>query len=124
MPTAMRITVAGMSLDAELNDAATAQAIAAALPIRGQASRWGDEIYFRIPVSMEAAADARADMAVGELAYWPPGQAFCIFFGKTPASSGERPKAASPANPLGRVLGDAAVLRAVASGAEVVLEKA
>jgi len=63
-------------------------------------------------------------MDVGELAYWPPGQAFCIFFGPTPASSDDRPQAASPANPVGRILGDASQFRAVANGAEVILEEA
>jgi hypothetical protein len=122
--TSIRIKAGPLVVEAELNDSPTAQAIAAALPIKGKANCWGDEIYFRIPVSKEAMADARAEMAVGELAYWPPGQAFCIFFGPTPASSDERPQAASPANPLGRILGDASKFREVASGAEVILEKA
>src|SRR5688572_257585 len=102
MGQAIRIRAGAVTLAAELNDTPTAQALLAALPITGRVNRWGDEIYFRIPVAQEEAGDARAVMEVGELAYWPPGQAFCIFFGRTPASSDERPRAASPVNPLGR----------------------
>lgn len=123
MGQAIRIKAGKALLAAELNDSPTAAAVLAALPIRGKASRWGDEIYFRIPVSQEEAGDARAEMEVGELAYWPPGQAFCIFFGRTPASSDDQPQAASPVNPVGRVLGDATCLRGVPEGADVVLEK-
>lgn len=118
----IRITAGGVTAEAELNDSPTAQAILDALPITGRASTWGDEIYFTIPVQMDREADARAEMAVGELAYWPDGNAFCIFFGPTPASSGDAPVAASPVNVLGIVKGDATAFKAVASGEDVRLE--
>lgn len=118
----IRITAGGVTAEAELNDSPTAQAIFDALPITGRASTWGDEIYFTIPVEMAREADARAEMAVGELAYWPDGNAFCIFFGPTPASSGDAPVAASPVNVLGIVKGDATAFKAVASGEDVRLE--
>ena len=118
------ITAGEVSMEAELNDSPTARAVQEALPITGRANTWGDEVYFSIPVYLEQAPDARAEMAVGELAYWPAGNAFCIFFGRTPASSGEAPVAASPVNVLGKVLGDATVFRAVRSGSEVRLEAA
>lgn len=118
-----RITiVAGsVTMDAELNDAPTAQRIWESLPITGRAMVWGDEIYFEIPVVVEQAPDARADVEVGELGYWPVGRAFCIFFGPTPVSAGDQPRAASPVNILGRVLGDATVFRQVSAGATVTL---
>ena len=121
-----RITIAAgpVTAEAELNDSPTAERIWEALPIAGQASTWGDEIYFEIPVQMEAAPDARADVAVGELGYWPTGKAFCIFSGPTPASSGDQPRAASPVNVVGRVLDDATAFRRVPAGATVMLEKA
>jgi hypothetical protein len=112
-----------VTLEAELNDSPTAQMIWEALPIVAQATTWGDEIYFGIPVQAEASTDARADVEVGELGYWPVGRAFCIFFGPTPASTGDEPRAASPVNILGRVLGDATQLRRVRSGARVLLQK-
>jgi hypothetical protein len=113
-----------ISLPAELNDSPTAQRIWEALPIEGQANTWGDEIYFEIPVVAAQEPDARAEVEVGELGYWPVGHAFCIFFGPTPASTGERPRAYSPVNILGRVVGDATRLRAVRGGAAVRLTRA
>ena len=114
----------GISLSAELNDSPTGRRIWEALPIEGRASIWGDEIYFEIPVVAEQEPDARAEVEVGELGYWPVGHAFCIFFGPTPVSTDERPRAYSPVNILGRVVGDATSLRVVRSGAAVRLTRA
>jgi hypothetical protein len=121
-----RITIAAgsVTMEAQLNDSPTAHMIWEALPITGQASTWGHEIYFTIPVQADQAPDARADVEVGELGYWPVGHAFCIFFGPTPVSIGDQPRAASPVNPLGRVLGDATAFRQVPPGAIVTLSKA
>lgn len=113
------ISAGDVSMPAELNDSPTAQQIWEALPIEGRANTWGDEIYFEIPVVAGQEPDARADVEVGELGYWPAGHAFCIFFGPTPASTGERPRAASPVNILGHVLGDATQFRAVRAGTRV-----
>ena len=123
MGKAIRITAGDVSLQAELNDSPTAAAILAALPIEASGNRWGEEIYFSIPVHEKGAPDARADMEVGELAYWPPGNAFCIFFGPTPASDGDQPRAASPVNPIGRVVDDVEPLKTVPDGATVLIEK-
>jgi hypothetical protein len=116
-----RITISAgdVSMAAELNDAPTARQIWEALPIEGTAHTWGDEIYFEIPVMADQEADARAEVEVGELGYWPVGHAFCVFFGPTPASTDERPRAYSPVNILGRVLGDATQFRAVEAGTRV-----
>ena len=108
---------------AELNDSRTAQAIWEALPIKGQANTWGDEIYFEVPVFLEASGDARETVAVGELGYWPPGHAFCIFFGPTPASQGDEPRAASAVNVFGRLAGDATILQQVKGGEAVFIER-
>lgn len=124
MPRKITITSGKVSLPATLNDSDSARAIGQALPIEARANRWGEEIYFEIPVELEESGDARAEMQVGELAYWAPGSAFCIFFGPTPVSQGEAPRAASPVNPLGMVDGDAAAFKAVRSGEKVRLEAA
>ena len=100
----------------------TAESIWAALPIQGKANRWGDEIYFSIPVSAEK-EHSRADVEVGAVAYWPPGSALCIFFGRTPASRGEKPRAASPVNVFAKVNGDVTVFRNVRDGDAVTIEK-
>ena len=120
-----RIAIAAgpITLEAELNDSPTAQMIWEALPIAGRANTWGEEIYFRIPVQTEEAVEARAHVEVGELGYWPVGEAFCIFFGPTPASTGDKPRAASPVNIVGRVLGDAKRFRQVPVDATVLLEQ-
>jgi hypothetical protein len=116
------IKVAGISLTATLTSNDTAKEIFKALPMQSKANRWGEEIYFDIPVSLPEAPDARQDMQVGELGYWPPGSAFCIFFGPTPASQDQSPRAASNVNPIGTVDADATLLTSVQSGATITLE--
>jgi hypothetical protein len=117
----IQIETAGISLEAELTDNETAKEIFEALPIEGKVNRWGEEIYFAIPVSLPEASDARQEMQVGELGYWPPGSAFCIFFGPTPASHDETPRAASNVNPFGKVMGDATTLTSVSGGETITL---
>jgi len=118
------ITAGDVSMPAELNDGPTARQIWEALPFEGRANTWGDEIYFEIPVKAKQDPDAREEVAVGELGYWPVGHAFCIFFGPTPASLDERPRAYSPVNILGRVTGDATRFRAVRDGTRVKITRA
>lgn len=120
----INIKAGSVEMRAELNDGPTAQKIWEALPIEGRANCWGDEIYFSIPVKTGNEPGARAEVEVGELGYWPPGNAFCIFFGPTPVSSGDKPRAASPVNPLGMATGDATQFRAVRDGEKVVLSRA
>jgi len=123
MGQTIRIRAGDVSLTADLNDSVTADAILEALPIQASGNRWGEEIYFSIPVQQDGSPDARADMEVGEIAYWPPGNAFCIFFGPTPASDGDEPRAASPVNPVGRILEDTEPLKQVPDGASVVISR-
>ena len=123
MPTAIRILAGKVEVRAELNDSEAARRIAEALPIEARANTWGDEIYFAIPVSCEE-EDPQEVVALGDLGYWPPGSAFCIFFGPTPASRGDEIRPASAVNVIGRVEGDPKVLKAVRSGEEVSIEAA
>lgn len=74
-----------------LDDCPTAKAIASALPIEARASTWGGEMYFRIPVDHELEPGAGDLREVGDLAYRPPGNALCIFFGPTPAPVSAKP---------------------------------
>jgi hypothetical protein len=120
----IRITAGKVVAEAVLNDSPTATKIWEALPIDARGNTWGDEIYFSIPVQAKSEKDARDVVSVGELGYWPPGTAFCIFYGRTPASMDDRPRAASPVNIIGKVAGDATAFRAVSSGAQVRLERA
>lgn len=101
----------------------TADAIWEALPLQGRINRWGDEVYFDIPVQVPEAADAHADMKVGDLAYWPPGHAFCIFWGPTPASIGSEPRAASPVNVFGNIDDQPGDFESARDGETILIER-
>ncbi|MFQ5840353.1 MAG: cyclophilin-like fold protein [Candidatus Methylomirabilales bacterium] len=124
MPHRIQITAGDVSAEAELNDTATAEAVWQALPINARANTWGDEIYFAIPVKAEQEPDAKEVVNLGELGYWPPGRAFCIFFGPTPASRGQEIRPASAVNVIGRVVGNATLFKQVPDGARVQIEPA
>jgi hypothetical protein len=109
---------------AELSDEnpETSRAIWEALPIEARANTWGDEIYFSIPVEAEA-ENTKEVVEMGDLGYWPPGSAFCVFFGRTPASRGDEIRPASPVNVFGRVEGDPRVFKKVGGGEKVTIER-
>ncbi len=107
----------------ELNDSATADAVYLALPMEEYINVWGDEIYFEIPVQMKL-ENGRKEMEVGDVAYWPQGKAFCLFFGRTPVSKGPKPEAYSPVTPLGRILNDVEALKTIGDRTRVRLERA
>ena len=115
------IRAESITVEAELNDSVTASKITEILPIEGTANVWGDEIYFDIPLNLDLESDARAEVEVGDLAYWPTGSAFCIFFGPTPVSTDEKPKAYSPVNVFGKVIGDALQFKSVPNGAKITI---
>lgn len=116
------ITTEDLKVDASLNESETAQKIWKNLPIEGSVNTWGAEIYFSIPVNV-GLENAKAVVSEGDLAYWPPGNAFCIFFGLTPASQGNEIRPASPVNIFGKVIGDPKVFKKVSSGAKIIVEK-
>jgi hypothetical protein len=121
-----RISIRAGSVTAQalLNDSPTADAIWEALPITARASTWGDEIYFGIPVLLDEARDAQEVVSLGDLGYWAPGHAFCIFFGRTPMSRGNEIRPASAVNVFGRIEGEPRVFVDVSSGAPVTIEPA
>jgi hypothetical protein len=123
MPTPIVIEVGNLKLKGELSDTATAKAIAKALPLEAHFQTWGDEYYFEIPVQMPLDATATLKVNVGDLGYWPPGKALAIFYGPTPASSGDRPVPASEVNPVGRILDDPTLLRVVAGVGQIRVRK-
>ena len=99
----INIIIGQVELTAQLNDTPSAKALIKMLPLKFRMSRWGDEYYGDCGLTVEEEPQARTLMEVGELAVWPPGSALCIFFGPTPASTGDQPRAASKVNPIGRV---------------------
>ncbi len=123
MDREINITAGDVQTRARLLETPTADLLWSALPVTGRASLWGEEIYFEIPLDAPAEPEAREEMETGEIAFWPPGKAFCIFFGPTPASAGDAPRAASPVNPLGKTTGDPKQFRSVPNGAEVLIER-
>jgi hypothetical protein len=119
----IEIRTGAVSATAQLHDNATADAIWEALPITGTANRWGDEIYFEIPVRLDQAADAREVVEAGELGYWPVGHAFCIFWGPTPASRGSEIRAYSAVNVFGQLEGEPGVFGPVTGGTQIQIER-
>lgn len=119
----IRITTGSVTATALLNDTPTADAIWEALPIAARGNTWGDEIYFGIPVHLEEAEDAQAVVELGDLGYWAPGHAFCIFFGPTPMSLGNEIRPASPVNVFGQLEVDPMVFTKVPNGTQVRLEQ-
>ena len=101
----LSIFINDIELKASLLDTSTADAIYNILPIKGRTSKWGDEIYFEIPVNLGEEAEASEEVEVGDLAFWPVGSAFCIFFGRTPVSTNDKPRAYSPVNIFGKIEG-------------------
>jgi len=117
----IRIRAGEIEAEAELNDTGTAQAIWESLPIKSRVNLWGYEIYFSIPFSLELEGGQEL-VNVGELGYWPEGNAFCIFFGPTPVSRGNEIRPASPVTVFGKVIGNATVCKKVATGTEITIE--
>ena len=118
----IRIKAGSIEAIAELNDTRTAQLIWEALPIKGHVNLWGEEIYFSIPLNPEL-EDGKELVSIGDLGYWPPGTALCIFFGPTPISQGDKISPASPVTVFGKVISDPAVFKQVISGTEITIKK-
>jgi len=122
MPQVIKIIAENVQVEAELNDGPTAKSIMNILPIEASAQRWGGEIYFSISIEAELEEDSRDVLEAGELAYWPPGNAFCIFFDPTPASQGNDIRAASAVNVIGKMKGDWSELRDVPDGGRITIK--
>ena len=114
--------VGEIEAEAELNDTRTAQAIWEALPLKGHVDLWGDETYFSIPLSLKLETGQEV-VSIGDLAYWPAGNAFCIFFGPTPVSQSGEIRAASQVVVFGKVIGPTTIFKKVLSGTEIIIHR-
>ena len=121
MGKTIRITAGEVETTAELNDTSTAQAIWEAMPVTGRVSLWGDEVYFSIPVELKLEAGKEV-VNIGDLGYWPDGNAFCIFFGPTPVSQRDEIRPASPVTVFGKVIGDARIFKKVAARTKITIK--
>lgn len=121
----MKIKIASgrLSAIAELKNTQTAREIFNSLPIEASANRWGNEIYFPIPVKIDAEPNASDIVEEGDVAYWPEGSCFCIFWGKTPASKGNEIRAASKVNVFGR-MENSKIFEKVRNGDLVIISRA
>ncbi|NLO74901.1 MAG: hypothetical protein GX100_12435 [candidate division WS1 bacterium] len=122
MARRIKITAGSVSQTAVLNDSQTAEALWNILPIESTGNTWGEEIYFTIPLEI-GEENGQATVELGDIGYWPPGPAFCIFFGPTPMSSGDEIRPASPVNVFGHLEGDPKAFVVVPSGSRVTVEK-
>ncbi len=122
MGMAITIRVGDVRLAAELYDTPTGAEVASLLPLETPFNTWGDEIYFEIPLAHELDETAREVVEMGDLGYWPTGQAFCIFFGPTPVSRKEEIVPASAVNVIGKVKDDARLLKSVMAAHQIRIE--
>ena len=118
----IEIWVDGEAFPTVLNQSITAGQILDALPLCGDGNRWGDEIYFDIGVDLDT-ENQQEEVEVGDVAYWHPGHAVCLFYGRTPASTSERPRAASPVTVVGKLTGDAQALASPANLKNIEVKK-
>lgn len=118
----IRMTIGKVTIDAELLDTATAQAIAAQLPFASKAQTWGEEVYFETPVQAELENDARDIIEAGEIAFWCEGGCIAIGFGPTPVSHGDEIRLAARTNIWARALNDVKDLKIVKPGDFIFIE--
>ena len=123
MSVHIEINISDIVLNAELFDTPCARAIADKLPIEAEPDEWGDEFYFEIPVKMPLDNTATTKVRVGDIGYCPSGNALAIFFGPTPVSKGSDPVPASEVNLVGRITGDATVLKKAKGAGSIRIKK-
>ncbi|MBI3319529.1 MAG: hypothetical protein HYZ89_02960 [Candidatus Omnitrophica bacterium] len=118
--TAVRFQTPVGSFHGWLHDGTIVQRLLECAPIDTTVNRWGEEIYFDVPVKM-ANTRPTCDVDVGDIAYWPDGPCLCIFFGKTPASRSNEPRPASDVTIIGHTDAPAEHLRQVKAGTTITL---
>ena len=125
MPTRIIVKIGKIKLTGEFNDTPAGKAMAAAMPIECHWSRWGEEYYGTTRPGFGTYPGPGTDlMDVGDLAYHAPNGWFCLFFGPTPASRGNEPRAAVPVQKVGKVQGDWAAVKALGESVKATIKAA
>jgi uncharacterized protein len=120
----LAVSMGEVKLVIALNESPTAKALIAALPFDSKAQTWGEEVYFSTPVSAKREVDAKQVVEPGTACFWCDGDAIALPFGRTPISTDQRPKLASPCNIIGRVEGDPKALARVKAGDKIHVSRA
>ena len=119
----IKIVINNNEFVAEIFDTPTGKAITENLPLKGKSIIWGKEIYFTVPVTCNLEHNSRSSLEIGEIGYFPPLKAFCIFFGPTPVSLDEKPRAADNVNVFGRITSQLGPLEAVVFGDQILVSE-
>lgn len=90
------------------------EALFDSLPIEGIANLWGEEVYFDVSMQMDN-ENTSPTSSGGDVCYWSPGPAFCVFFGKT--------QPYSPVNHIGKITKGLEIFKQAASGDRIVLRR-
>jgi hypothetical protein len=122
-PQRIRIIVGPVKLEAELRSNKTADGVYASLPVEAPVNMWGEEFYFKIPGVKDHRETATTQVKVGDVAFWGAGEVLAVFFGRTPMSMGADPVPAYRVNVIGRVIGDATVLRQAMGSTRIRVER-
>lgn len=121
--TSIVIESEGKRIEIWLNESQAAKELMEKLPIESKANLWGEEVYFFIKTRLTPDKNAKEEVRVGDFAYWPPGPGLCLFFGKTPASKGNEPKAASPVTVIGQVVSNIEDLKKIKNKDKIIVRK-
>ena len=108
---------------ATLNNSSYSEKFYDSLPLEGSCQIWGDELFFSTSINMEEDDQSLEVVNIGDIAFWPPGSAFCIFWGPTPMSQGKEIRPASKVNLLGSIDSQLSKIKNISAGTKILLSK-
>ena len=115
-------TSGSITIEGILNETETAKKIWSSLPLDSSVNTWGDEIYFSVQVDNEL-ENSQEIVDLGDIGFWPPGNAICLFFGPTPISSEGEIRPASSVNIVGKLFGNLEELKLIKSDSRISVVK-
>lgn len=118
----IEITLGEITTRAWLDTSDTAHKILEAAPITSIINIWGKEIYFSVPLKKDL-ENGTDTVCFGDIAYWPPAKAVCIYLGETPISHYGRIKPLTPVEVIGRVENPELLLKRAQQGQIICMKK-